>query len=386
MTWLSWLAGVTAAGCAVPALVRMRRDRSAVVLMAALAILGLAASMAVPAALPVPARLRPEGLAAAWLAACAGLAGIWLFRGVLAAAASRARPRAPLAVPALGTAASGICLALHSLQAPGPWSGAQAAGIELALCRLIPLACCCPAQAGIALLSWRSAHRIKVRHMRAGMRAVTAGAAAALAAALTRAAAAGCHLRGETGPPAGVAAGLQAGAVILLCAGATAPAWWAAAAPLAGQAGLWRAYWQLRPLWAALSGEVPAIRLAPVPVARWHARYLLHRRVIEIRDAQLALRPYAGHDAAELAAAAADAHGLTSAEREAAAEAALLAAAIRARRSGAPYAGLAARRAAAPQPAGGTGEPDLLAEAAALVMISRALRRQRSPQGRPARR
>src|SRR6202522_290389 len=98
MTWLSSLAGVTAAGRAVPALVRMRRGPAGVVLMAALAILGLGASMAVPAALPVPARLRPEGLAAAWLAACAGLAGIWLFRGVLAAAASRARPRAPLAV------------------------------------------------------------------------------------------------------------------------------------------------------------------------------------------------------------------------------------------------------------------------------------------------
>jgi hypothetical protein len=385
MTWLIWSGGVTAAGCAVPALVRLRRDRSALVLMAALAILGLGASMAVPAAFPVPARLRTEGLAAAWLAACAGLAGVWLFRGVLAAAASRARPRPPLAVPALGTAASGICLALHSLQAPGPW-GPQAAGIELALCRLIPLACCCPAQAAIARLSWRSARRIKVRHMRAGMYAVAAGAAAALSAALTRAAAAGCHLGGETGPPAGIAPGLQAGAVILLCAGATAPAWWTAAAPLGGQLGLWRAYWQLRPLWAALCGEVPAIRLAPVPVARWHARYLLHRRVIEIRDAQLALRPYAGHDAAELAEATANARGLTSAEREAAAEAVLLAAAIRARHSGAPYAGLAARRAAAPQPASGTEEPALLAEAAALVMISRALRRQRSPQGRPGRR
>jgi hypothetical protein len=369
----------------VPALVRLRRDRSGVVLMAALSILGLGASMAVPAALPVPAPLRPDRLAAAWLAACAGLAGIWLFRGVLATAASRGRPRAPYAVPALGTAASGMCLVLHGLQGPGSW-GPQAAGVELALCRLIPLACCCPAQAGTALLSWRSARRIKVLHMRAGMRAVTAGAAAALAAALTRAAAAGCHLRGETGPPAGVAAALQAAAVILLCAGATAPAWWTAAAPLSAQLRLWRAYWRLRPLWAALCGEIPAIRLAPVPVARWHARYLLNRRVIEIRDAQLALRPYASHDAAQLAAAAAATEELTSAEREAAAEAALLTAAIMARRSGAPYAGLAARRAAASRPADGTGEPALLAEAAALVMISRALRRRRSSQGVPGRR
>lgn len=61
---------------------------------------------------------------------------------------------------------------------------------------------------------------------------------------------------------------------------------------------LWarRAYRALEPLWSALHAEVPEIALAPHTAGRRarprEATYALYRRVIEIRDAHLALRPY----------------------------------------------------------------------------------------------
>ena len=56
------------------------------------------------------------------------------------------------------------------------------------------------------------------------------------------------------------------------------------------QAWLWSAYWRLFPLWHLLRQAVPEIELPPEPGMRWNIRYRLHRRVIEIRDAQLVLR------------------------------------------------------------------------------------------------
>ena len=43
---------------------------------------------------------------------------------------------------------------------------------------------------------------------------------------------------------------------------------------------------------------------------RWNIRYRLHRRVIEIRDAKLALRPYAKTEVAGLIVAAAKSFSL----------------------------------------------------------------------------
>jgi hypothetical protein len=58
------------------------------------------------------------------------------------------------------------------------------------------------------------------------------------------------------------------------------------------------------------SGRQPEIELPAEPGMRWNVRYRLHRRVIEIRDAQLVLRPYAKTEVAELAAAVAESSGL----------------------------------------------------------------------------
>ncbi len=76
---------------------------------------------------------------------------------------------------------------------------------------------------------------------------------------------------------------------------------------LAGlKSGTWRRLRELRPLWAALREAVPEAECAVSGGARLTARSRLYRRVIEIRDAALALRPY--QDPAARAAATTAAH------------------------------------------------------------------------------
>ncbi len=59
-----------------------------------------------------------------------------------------------------------------------------------------------------------------------------------------------------------------------------------------------------------LRQAVPEIKLPDEPGMRWNIRHRLHRRVIEIRDAQLVLRPYAQAEITGLAAATAKSSGL----------------------------------------------------------------------------
>jgi hypothetical protein len=97
---------------------------------------------------------------------------------------------------------------------------------------------------------------------------------------------------------------------------------------------------RLAPLWEAVTAALPAVELRPrtgpaardagsVPSDALFARY---RRVIEIRDGQLALSPYVHPQVPEWVALA-TAH-LAGAEREATAEAAFLAAALEAAAAG----------------------------------------------------
>jgi hypothetical protein len=134
--------------------------------------------------------------------------------------------------------------------------------------------------------------------------------------------------------------------------------------------GTWAAWFRLRPLWAMLLDGAPDVRLPPQPGTRLAARYRLHRRVIEIRDAQLALRPFRDNRAAAEAADAARLAGLTRDESDAVIEATLIVSALGARRSGA---------APASSPDAGRGLPatsnDLESEAGRLLRVSRAVRR-----------
>lgn len=145
----------------------------------------------------------------------------------------------------------------------------------------------------------------------------------------------------------------------------------------------WYAYWRLYPLWAVLRQAIPEIELPPDPAMRQSIRYRLYRRVIEIRDAQLALRPYAEPERVARAAAAARSSGLAEEAVAAVAEAAAVVTSVRSHFRGCPG------RAEAP-PAGHPGAApcaDVSAEAARLITVSRARRSRivRQAAGQPPR-
>jgi hypothetical protein len=99
--------------------------------------------------------------------------------------------------------------------------------------------------------------------------------------------------------------------ILLVATGFTMPSW----GPRLSAARVWvsnyRAYQRLYPLWRDLYRAVPEIALnppAPSFVARishGDLRYRLYRRVIEIRDGLLAMRPYMNAEPAPAAAVAA---------------------------------------------------------------------------------
>jgi len=131
----------------------------------------------------------------------------------------------------------------------------------------------------------------------------------------------------------------------------------------------WATWARLRPLWELLVEAAPDVRLSTSPVTRFSARYHLHRRVIEIRDAELALRPFRDSRAVGEAADAACRAGLSQDERDAAIEAVMIVTALDARRRSAEARdGGDARRI--------MSEPrnDLDSEAAQLLLVCRAVR------------
>jgi diguanylate cyclase (GGDEF)-like protein len=132
----------------------------------------------------------------------------------------------------------------------------------------------------------------------------------------------------------------------------------------------WAAWVRLRPLWTLLVDAAPDVRLSTLPGTRLSARYQLHRRVIEIRDAGLALRPFQDNRAIEEATDAARRAGLSEDERDAAIEAVMLMTALDARHRG-------ARGQDSPDDGPILSQPrnDLESETVRLLQVSRAVRR-----------
>jgi hypothetical protein len=166
-----------------------------------------------------------------------------------------------------------------------------------------------------------------------------------------------------------VALPLEMGTEVLLLAGVMIPAAGDRLGALVRWAGDCRSYRRLRPLWLALHETDPGLSLVPHGDARfWHrdVGFLLYRQVIEIRDGQLALRPYVHPDASEVARALGRRAGLPEEEVRAAVEAATIAAGIAAKARGHDAGG--APPAPPPPPVG----PDLDAEVTWLTKVSRA--------------
>jgi hypothetical protein len=141
-------------------------------------------------------------------------------------------------------------------------------------------------------------------------------------------------------------------------------------APVAGPWAAAVSCWRLHPMWATLLRAAPEVQLPPRPGRRFSIRYRLHRRVIEIRDAQLALRPYLRRSVARQAADAAWSAGLAPDRRVAVVEAVVIVTALDACLRGDP-----ARDDEVPAEAiGPMPANDLGAEAARLILVSQAIR------------
>jgi hypothetical protein len=148
------------------------------------------------------------------------------------------------------------------------------------------------------------------------------------------------------------------------------------------QASLWSAYWRIYPLWNMLRQAVPEVELPPVVGTHWNIHYRLHRRVIEIRDAQLVLRPYSSAAVTKLVAAIAQESGLSSDRTAAVAEAATIISALRSRGRGL----MCRHDSISDDHAGAVIGNDIRAEADRLILVCRAVRHSpivRQIAGRP---
>ncbi|MFF0319028.1 MAB_1171c family putative transporter [Micromonospora sp. NPDC005252] len=210
------------------------------------------------------------------------------------------------------------------------------------------------ASVGITRLCWSFAKICGRPWLRRGLRITAVGAAFALLYSTNKivyliAYWAGYQPTGERQ----IAAVLVTIGALLITIGLTMPAW----GPTLKITRRWEdfhSYRQLEPLWRDLIAALPELELDPTlrrsSTAARDIDYALTRRVAEIRDGRLALRPYTDASVTALAEQLAEQAALTTEERQAAVEAAHLACALR--RHGA---GLVA---AVPQPADELHRPD----------------------------
>ncbi|MFJ8472374.1 MAB_1171c family putative transporter [Kitasatospora sp. NPDC094011] len=149
------------------------------------------------------------------------------------------------------------------------------------------------------LLVGRSANRMPPGALRSGLRLMASGTVIGLlwTASNVNDMVDVLTTGGEVGAESAVSAVPALVCVVLMLAGATAPAWGGRLARWSRPLRARYAYRRLEPLWSALRATVPAVELLPdtAGVGRrtpYGAQFALYRRIIEIRDGQLALRPY----------------------------------------------------------------------------------------------
>lgn len=212
--------------------------------------------------------------------------------------------------------------------------------------------------------------------LRSGFRVVLAAAAVSLAWVAWKAA--GIAVLAATGRPlphqAETAEALAVIAVGTGAAGATVTAWWPAVRNVPVRWKVRRAARRLAPLWERVVEEVPQVRLDEPDESRMtrveRAEYRLYRRTLEIRDAQLALRPYVPPGIRAWAMATAENRCLDPVSRDVLVEAAELGAALDAHRAGQRHHPGDAEVVVVQH---SSATPDLLAEARWLIRVGSAL-------------
>lgn len=190
----------------------------------------------------------------------------------------------------------------------------------------------------IARLCWKFARICDRPWLRRGLRITAAGAAVAMLYSTNKVIYLVAYWSGLQ--PTGereIAAVLVTIGALLMMIGLTMPAW----GPLIPLPRCWdhlRAYRRLGPLWHDLTAALPELELDPQLrrplVALRDLDYALTRRIAEIRDGRLALRPFLDARVTQVAGALAEQAGLAGDDRLAAIEAAQLAFGRRAHRAG----------------------------------------------------
>lgn len=189
----------------------------------------------------------------------------------------------------------------------------------------------------IARLCWRQSAQADRRWTRRGLRVTGSGAVIYMGSFVNRLSAVVTApfgidpLQWELVVPVCTGTG-----ILLVVAGLTMPSWGPRVSALRGWMASYRAYAQLRPLWAALYRAMPEIALHAPSASMRAPHYRLYRRVIEICDARLRLRAYM--DSGVAAEAKRDGHrrGLVGQELEAHVEACQFKCALRRKIADAP--------------------------------------------------
>lgn len=243
--------------------------------------------------------------------------------------------------------------------------------------RLVYLAALGAGLANEMRLSWRYAALSSRVTLRVGLRLVATGGLVGLGYVSHEAFYVISRRAGLTYPldrPELVREVLIAGAIGLTVVGSTMPAWGTRVGIPAMTRWLanYRAYRRLYPLWLALQQADPEIALMPPQSALADALsirelgFRLCRRVIEIWDGRLALRPYLDPQAEEYARALCHQTGVPDHEAPAQVEAATLAAALWFKKQG----WAAAQEAAIPPALGGPGMDTMENEIVFLVKVA----------------
>ncbi len=188
-------------------------------------------------------------------------------------------------------------------------------------------------QADVLRLCWRYAKVAGRTWLRLGLRLAAISSALGLVYSAGRAADLVAGLFAYTGQPwEPVVQASIALAALFKITGWTVPGWGPRVSEWFGGLDRRRALRELAPLWAALYRAEPDIALVDPLAGAWRrpgTAFRLYRRVIEIRDGELALRPWLDPAVAELARRLADEAGLTGEEHAAVVEAARLRMALR---------------------------------------------------------
>jgi hypothetical protein len=370
MTVLYSVAAASALIRAIQAAFRTLRDRSLTLVAFALSMTALSASLAVVAASPAVLQAAGSG-PALWISCGLGVTATWAFAGTLSAAnGGHLRFADMVMTPVLGGASLSLLLLGMQIADGSGAHQATRSGLAVIGTQLSLLTYCGPGLSRIASFAHREAHSAHEHYVRAGMRAVSVSAGAGLVLMFARSAlivAHSCGIR-ATGPAMTAIAVLLGCVVIHGTVGMTAGP---VITQISSQCRLWLAYWQLRPLWAVLMQAVPHVELPAMQGSRLRIRWRLLRRVIEIRDAELALRPYWRLDVAARASAAASSDALDPELQAAAVEAAVVMDA-----AGACLRGTPPSREPVHENIWPVADDDLHSEIARLVNVSRVIRRR----------